>query len=299
MGYGMGREVENKPAATSIGSLACPPPGQAMSTLESSISQQLLPAPTRGWPAGNSRVAWAKKICTGLLLVAGISVQQLAWAQDPWHVFTLTQPVAGQPPLVTQTASAIGVAPRRANFKDEQTSLAARHTANWVVDSGDNLGMPFMIVDKAQARALLFDAHGELKGAESVLLGLAVGDDSVPGIGTRKLSSIRPEERTTPAGRFVVSLGRNLKGKEILWIDYENAISLHRVVTSNAKERRVERLASANIHDKRISYGCINVPVAFFDRLVSPTFSGTNGIVYVLPETRANHTAFSAYYAVE
>jgi hypothetical protein len=271
-----------------------------MNRVESSISQQLLPAPTRNWPAGNSRVAWAKKIGPWLLLVVGMSVQQLAWAEDPWHVFTLTQPGAVQQPLVTQTASATAVVARkRANFKDEQTSLAARHTANWVVDSGDNLGMPFMIVDKAQARALLFDASGQLSGAASVLLGLAVGDDSVPGIGTRKLSSIRPEERTTPAGRFVVSLGRNLKGKEILWIDYDNAISLHRVVTSNAKERRGERLASANIHDKRISYGCINVPVAFFDRLVSPTFSGTNGIVYVLPETRANHTAFNAYYAVE
>lgn len=271
-----------------------------MNTEEHTTTLQLLPAPIGKRPAGSRRSGRAKQLCLGLLLILGSSVQQLTWAQDPWQTFTLNQPVAVQQPSVTQTASATAVVARmRANFKDEQASMAARHTANWVVDSGDNLGMPFMIVDKVQARALLFDASGQLSGAASVLLGLAVGDDSVPGIGTRKLSSIRPEERTTPAGRFVVSLGRNLKGKEILWIDYDNAISLHRVVTSNAKERRGERLASANIHDKRISYGCINVPVAFFDRLVSPTFSGTNGIVYVLPETRAIHTAFNAYYAVE
>ncbi|HUE93053.1 hypothetical protein [Pseudomonas sp.] len=270
-----------------------------MNTDESSLSLPSLPGPEANKLAVGSRAGGAKKICLGFLLIVSISAQQQAWAEDPWQAFTLTQPVAGQQPLVTETASAVSVVRRRANFKDEQASLPARQAANWVVDSGDNLGMPFMIVDKAQARVLLFDANGQLNGSASALLGLAVGDDSVPGIGTRKLSSIRPEERTTPAGRFVVSLGRNLQGKEILWVDYENAISLHRVATGNAKERRAERLASANIHDKRISYGCINVPVEFFDRHVSPAFSATNGVVYVLPETRANNKVFASYYAVE
>jgi hypothetical protein len=270
-----------------------------MNTDKSSHSLPSLPVPAGHRLAVGCFAGGAKGICLGLLLIVSMSVQQSAWAEDSWQAFTLPQPVAGLQPLVVETARALVVASRRANFKDEQVSLPARHTANWVVDSGDNLGMPFMIVDKAQARVLLFDANGQLNGSASALLGLAVGDDSVPGIGTRKLSSIRPEERTTPAGRFVVSLGRNLQGKEILWVDYENAISLHRVATGNAKERRAERLASANIHDKRISYGCINVPVEFFDRHVSPAFSATNGVVYVLPETRENHTVFASYYAVE
>ena len=258
-----------------------------MSTDESRVSLYLLPAPLDQRRAGNSRKVAAKGFYIGLLAVAGMAVQQLAWADDAGQMLTSTQ------------SGALDITRKRADFKHEYASWAVRHTANWVVDSGDNLGMPFMIVDKVQARVLLFDASGGLRGAASALLGLAVGDDSVPGIGSRKLSSIRPEERTTPAGRFVASLGRNLRGKEILWIDYENAISLHRVVTSNTKERRAERLASPLTHDKRISYGCINVPVAFFDRHVIPAFSGTSGVVYVLPETRANHTAFASYYAVE
>lgn len=232
-----------------------------------------------------------------LLLVAGIVLQQHAWAEAPLRTSAPTQPLVQ--PHLAEAVSATGVTGKRANFKDEKVSESAQQTANWVVDSGDNQGLPFMIVDKSHARALLFDASGQLRGAASVLLGMAVGDDSAPGIGTRKLSSIRPEERTTPAGRFVASLGRNLKDQQILWVDYENAISLHRVVTGSAKERRGERLASASIHDKRISYGCINVPVAFFDGLVIPAFTGTNGIVYVLPETRPNHAVFASYYAVE
>lgn len=188
---------------------------------------------------------------------------------------------------------------RRANFKNEQVSAEVRAAANWVVDSGDNLGKPFMLVDKRQARVLMFDANGQLSGASSALLGLAVGDDTVPGIGERPLSTIRPEERTTPAGRFVASIGRNLRGKEILWVDYDSALSLHPVVTSNIKERRAERLASPHVHDKRISYGCINVPAEFFSSVISETFKGTDGIVYVLPETRPIHSEFASYYEVE
>lgn len=185
--------------------------------------------------------------------------------------------------------------PKRANFEQEPASPEARDIANWVVDSADNHRMPFAIVDKAQAKVFVFTADGRLRGAASALLGLSRGDDSVPDIGKRKLSSIRPEERTTPAGRFVASLDRNLKGEEILWVDYETAISMHRVITSNAKERRAQRLDSPSTLDNRISYGCINVPVKFYENVLSPAFTGTDGIVYVLPETRSAREVFGSY----
>lgn len=167
--------------------------------------------------------------------------------------------------------------------------------ADWVVDSGDNKKLPFLIIDKVQARVFVFDSQGQLRGAAPALLGLAVGDESVPGIGERPLSTIRPQERTTPAGRFVASLDRNLHGEEILWVDYATAISLHRVVTSQPKERRAQRLATPTPLDNRISYGCINVPVKFYENVVSPAFTGTDGIVYVLPETRPAREFFGAY----
>ena len=184
---------------------------------------------------------------------------------------------------------------RQADFRHETPSAAAQELADWVVDSANNRTLPFMIIDKVQARAFAFDARGELRGAAPVLLGLAVGDDSVPGIGTRKLSSIRPDERTTPAGRFVASLAKNLRGEEMLWVDYETSISLHRVVTSLPKERRAERLTTPSPLDNRISYGCINVPVNFYDEVVSPAFTGTDGIVYILPEARSAREVFGSY----
>lgn len=182
-----------------------------------------------------------------------------------------------------------------ANFKNEVSSPESRKLADWVMNSANNGSLPFIIVDKVSARVFVFDARGQLMGASAALLGLAVGDDSVPGIGQRKLSSIKPAERTTPAGRFVASLDRDIHGQEVLWVDYDTAVSLHPVVTGQPKERRAERLASPSPLDKRISYGCINVPVRFYEKVVSPTFTRTNGIVYVLPETRSAEQVFGSY----
>ncbi len=189
--------------------------------------------------------------------------------------------------------------PKRANFEREPKSKNANRLADWVVDSGDNHGMPFLIVDKTDGKVFLFYADGRLRGAAPALLGLARGDDSVPGIGDRELSAIRPEERTTPAGRFIASLGRDYNGKEILWVDYGLALSLHRVITTNPVERRLERLNSPTPNDNRISFGCINVPEKFYDHVVRPAFTETYGVVYILPETRSNRDVFASYYDVD
>jgi len=181
--------------------------------------------------------------------------------------------------------------PEKANFLGEPASKDAMDVADWVVTSGDNKGLPFAIIDKIRAKVFVFDRGGQLRGATFALLGKARGDDTVPGIGNRKLSTIRPEERTTPAGRFVADLGHDF-GQDILWIDYSAAISLHRVITGNPGDHRRQRLATTSILDKRISYGCINVPAKFYDGVVLGAFTGTSGIVYILPETKTIQAVF-------
>ena len=165
-------------------------------------------------------------------------------------------------------------------------SADAKTIAAWAATGGDTHGLPFLIVDKRQAMVSAFDPSGRLLGSAPALLGLAHGDDSVPGIGERRIADIRPHERTTPAGRFAAELGFNTGGEDILWVDYDNAVSMHRVRPVKASERRLQRLASATAADNRISYGCINIPPAFFDGVVKPLFLPRNGIVYVLPEVK-------------
>ncbi len=118
--------------------------------------------------------------------------------------------------------------------------------------------------------------------------------NSAPGIGSRKLADIRPDERTTPAGRFVASLGHDLSKQEILWVDYDTALALHRVLAANTKEHRLQRLASASPLSRRITFGCINVPANFYDKVVHPAFSGTSGVVYILPEVKSISEVFFA-----
>lgn len=174
----------------------------------------------------------------------------------------------------------------RADFGAAEPSAAARTIADWALAIDDPDGLPFLIVDKRAATLYVFDAQGRLSGSSPVLLGQARGDDSVPGIGERAMSQIRPHERTTPAGRFVAERGVNLHGEDILWVDYDHAVSMHRVRATNPKERRLERLRTPTIDDNRISYGCINVPVRFYERRVMPAFDAGIAVVYVLPETR-------------
>jgi hypothetical protein len=240
----------------------------------------------------------AKGICF-CLLATSFALRQAAAADDAAQLFDPSRSVSAYEGAAAtstiETQPVVAHRSKRANFERERASHEARYVADWVVDSDDNRSMPFAIVDKTDAKVFVFDALGRLRAAAPALLGLARGDDVVPGIGDRALSSIRPEERTTPAGRFVAALGGNLRGEQVLWVDYDDAISMHPVLTTNPKERRLQRLATPTPLDNRISYGCINVPAKFFENVVRPAFTGTNGIVYVLPETRLPREVFASY----
>ncbi|WP_233263154.1 hypothetical protein [Cognatiluteimonas profundi] len=193
----------------------------------------------------------------------------------------------------------VAVAPHAGmqDLKQASASQEVQYVAQWVADSGDNAGMPYIIIDKVNAKVFVLDVHGRLQGTAPALLGMVPGDGTVAGIGDQKLSAIRPEERTTPAGRFVASLGPDLHGKDILWVDYANALALHRVVKGTPVERRAQRLASATADDNRISYGCINVPVKFYDTVVNPAFTHNSGVVYILPEMSPARDMFGPHEA--
>lgn len=224
-------------------------------------------------------------------LLAGLAVASVAILPGPVAAQETASPVPAEPSGLVR----VYARQRQADFRQEPSSSEARELADSVVHSGDNGNLPFIVIDKVQARVYAFDANGKLRGATSALLGTAVGDDSVPGIGQRKLSAIRPHERTTPAGRFVAYLDLDIHGKEILWVDYDTSVSLHRIVTGQPKERRAQRLASPSPLDKRITYGCINVSVEFYEGVVSPLFQRTQGIVYILPETRPARVVFTSF----
>lgn len=158
--------------------------------------------------------------------------------------------------------------------------------ARSVLQAGDAGGRAFAVVDKPSATLWVFDRSGVLIGDTPVLVGAAVGDVAPLDIGARPLSQIGKSEKITAAGRYLTEPGVNAQGEDIVWLDYDAALSMHRVRHVRG-EHRPERLAAPGTSAKRISFGCINLPPAFYDRTVAPLFSQHEGVVYVLPEQHA------------
>lgn len=172
-------------------------------------------------------------------------------------------------------------------------SQAVDRVATWVAASGDNHSLPYAIVDKANAALFLFDAKGTPLDEVPVLLGVALGDEASPGIGSKKLAEIGPAEKTTPAGRFLAKFGIPFRKERILWVDYATSVALHPIPADvSKKERRRQRMLSPESDDNRITFGCINVPKSFYGKVLRPRFEKKGGYVYVLPDTKPLEEVF-------
>jgi hypothetical protein len=241
---------------------------------------------------------------TGVLLVAligGLAAGELARTRRE----AATTPQVTQPdaPRAANAPGAPGgrrMAPaphmtRLARFGKRQPTPDVRHVANWAVDSGDHGTRSFVVIDKKDARVWVFDPDGRWVADSAALVGAAVGDDPVPGIGEKPLAQVLPEEKTTPAGRYLAEPGVNTSGEDVVWVSYDLAVSMHRVRPLVKAERRLQRLASPTPADNRISFGCVNLPPEFYEQVLRPAVLRSGAIVYVLPETRTPQQQFGSY----
>ena len=184
------------------------------------------------------------------------------------------------------------MSPATAEMLTPNPSEGATRVAEWIAASRDNGSAPYIIIDKAAAALFLFDRTGKPIGAVPVLIGVAPGDEATPGVGTKRLAEIGPAERTTPAGRYLARFGVAAGRQRVLWVDYATSVAIHPIPPGNAAERRRERLLSPEIEDNRITFGCINVPRAFYGKSIAPLFRRKGGYVYVLPDTKPLETVF-------
>ncbi len=237
---------------------------------------------------------------TGVLLGGAalvIALPALHYWKRPVPTTYPNAPVAQvQAPAPAPAPAAPAALPLKlASFGDQLPNEPVRQVANWSVYSGDHKDMAIVIVDKKDARVWVFDPAGKFVSNTPALLGAAIGDDSAPGIGDKPLSQVKPEEKTTPAGRFIAEPGNNANGEDVVWVSYDLAVSMHRVRPTVKSERRLERLASLTAADNRISFGCINLPPKFYEQVLSPTVQKYGAVIYVLPETRTPGELFGAY----
>lgn len=177
------------------------------------------------------------------------------------------------------------VLPAAATPSTNTPTVAALAVARQVIASEDHGGLPFAVVDKKAAVLMVFLGNGQLVGSTPVLLGATMGDRAMPGVGARtQRGRLRKRDRVTTAGRFVSEPGRNLAGESVVWIDYESALAIHRLRPGPSQQHRAMSLASADPRARRVSAGCVVVPVAFYEAVVSPLLGRSRAVVYVMPE---------------
>lgn len=176
-------------------------------------------------------------------------------------------------------------APTFATSAPQAPVPAAFRLAQEVVASADHGGLPFAVVDKKAATLTIFRGNGQLVGTTPVLLGQAAGDQAIPGVGARTQSGqLRFSDRVTTAGRFGSKPGHNLTGEDVVWIDYDSALAIHRLRPGSSQQDRALRLASTDPQARRISAGCVVVPVSFYVTVVAPVLGRSRGVIYVMAE---------------
>lgn len=193
--------------------------------------------------------------------------------------------------VLTALSLTLGAAPSAAASEDPRPLVAmspdAARVARWATTSNDHRNLPFAVIDKTAARLHLFDRTGQPLDSVPVLIGIAPGDDATPGVGSKLLAEIGPAEKTTPAGRFLAKFGPAAGGVKMLWVDYATSVAIHPIPKdASRKDRRRERMLSDTPDDNRITYGCINVPKAFYAKHLRPKFQKAGGYVYILPDTK-------------
>ncbi|WP_374293330.1 hypothetical protein [Sphingomonas sp.] len=215
------------------------------------------------------------------------------------HVLRALAGLALTVPLVAEARTSRAEAPQAAQAVASDAapaitlSPAAAQVTQWVSTSKDNRALPWAVVDKENAALFLFDGKGKPLGAVPVLIGIAPGDEASPGIGNKKLADLGPAEKTTPAGRFLAKFGMPVAGERVLWVDYATSVAIHPIPKdAGPREKRRERMLSPTPDDNRITFGCINVPKAFYGRVLRPLFRGKGGYVYVLPDSKPIEAVF-------
>jgi hypothetical protein len=244
--------------------------------------------------AGRARAEWR-----GISL--GVATLAIA---TPLVFFTATHSLlvhstgAAAGAVTAGSASALSaIALTQGSFENaaEAASTDVQYLARWIAATHDNAAYDFVVIDKQNATAHVFNAAAQWTASSPILVGSALGDDSAPGIGTRPLTLVSAQDKTTPAGRFMAEVGTNMLGETVVWVDYDAAVSMHSVRNTNPSERRLQRLASPSAQAHRISYGCINFPDAFFKTQIVPRFMKRKALVYVLPDHKSIDSVFGSH----
>ena len=153
-----------------------------------------------------------------------------------------------------------------------------------IVGQNDNQGKQFIVADKQAGTLTMYTASGQQITSTPALFGKTEGDSvSSKNTPSGRFETKQANVRTEGYGGSAQVLTQNGQNLQLGGSSY----AIHRVYTKYASENRQGRLDTPTATDNRISRGCINVPVDFYDTYLN---SDQDTVVYVMPETGAGRT---------
>lgn len=153
----------------------------------------------------------------------------------------------------------------------------------YVQQNKDNVGSNYIIADKKMGALYVMDATGAVVTETPALFGKTAGDVVATGqtaAGKFRLSlSQITEDPTNAYGGNAQKFTEGTDG---------SVYAIHRVITPKG-QRRLQRLATSDPKDNRVSQGCINVPTEWYDKYLNRDFGGN---IYIIPETASVQSMF-------
>jgi hypothetical protein len=153
---------------------------------------------------------------------------------------------------------------------------------------------PFFIADKPNGLIHLFGAEGEFIATTPALYGKQSGDVLTEESRKKSPDQMTDFDKVTPAGEFTVAVSKNADyaGGYILALkqgdEFMGGVAIHSVYLGDPKERRNEKLKSANLADKKVSYGCLNTSEEFWAKTIMPNImSYDNAGLVIVPDNKA------------
>jgi hypothetical protein len=161
----------------------------------------------------------------------------------------------------------------------------------------------FFIADKPNGVVYMFDNKGQFITASDALYGEQAGDVLTEESRNKPIEKMTTVDKVTPAGTFNVSFSKDpsYTGGYILRFADEKGdlggISMHSVYLGNVNENRLQRLASSNLADKKVSLGCVNTSPEFMLEEVLPRAGelfegGKKAGVVVIPDQQEQLGAY-------
>jgi hypothetical protein len=172
------------------------------------------------------------------------------------------------------------VAALHARLARERAAPEVQEVAQWAVASQDHAGLPFVVVDKTQARLFAFDPQGQLLGSTAIL--------------SSRPQGVPTPVAAAPTGRFVTDTGLSAHADGIVWVNAGIGFSVYGTPAGQDAGFAPQPWASGDGDNQAVADGTLRVAGDFYREHLSNLKSQVS-VAYVLSQGQPWHEVLGNY----